>query len=906
MIQTNFSEMQSAIIDNDQERLTISFQKCQEILQNSSDQSTRQFYTKICKNLVLEGLFKLSKIDESMRWFEMNFVEGNNLKPNLMTFEILIDGLLNHWKEGEAIKYQNLMEKEFKIEPKIGIFNSWISFYLKNFQLQKAKDLFDQIKRIKINPNEMTFRSFMKYFMEISDYKSAEEIKLEMAKFGIKPSVQFHNSMIKILSKKRAFKEIDSLLQEIKTNQSKIHLSTYKELIEAFASSKDYERITSLFNEMESYQIQPDVSLYNSLLAMYSDNESSDRARSLLLDMNSRGIKFNAFTYFSLLYGLIKQHKFIEAIEMISKMDKSGISLPSSTYARLIKLCCEKRFHPGIHFVRSQMKIQNVKPNLAMFSSLIEMNLRLLRYGSVEGLLREMQSEGLKWNVVIYGMFLNHFIENYDLKRVKILLERMKLENIQLTSEIYDTVMRAFYIYCRYAQGGYLFRVQPTETALAEVSGYDEVSDLTFTDNSMNSNTNTDSNSTSNNTDCNSNNTSNNNNNPIRLESNRLDISILKKNFESIFKIPFKLSVHIFNDLMLTFLRLTRFEEFFQCFAEIRRNNLKPNELTFTLLIKAQLYLGQPEAARSLFPEMLKMGLKPTVLQCALIFHVFCKNQATTLAEDFLSEMINQLQLKPNHVFYASLLYAYSRRRDYPNVFYTFDRLEKAGFTPDTETCNFVLSSLYEMGEHTEATRFFEKMVLQGIRRNTHTYYIMADRLVLQGDSDRFLEKLVDCLTPGNSIDAMSFNRLFNNYYRAGQIDVMRKVMEKMIEFVVKFDEGTLSFVNYLFIDYLNSSNLDEAEAIIKKAVIDYDPTNCNVKSMIDRFREHLASISEIVKLESFDKFLDSVDDLKRLWVLPSPLLPSEKAWLEVNSNLNRVVEPPTISIDELVMAQSN
>ena len=37
----------------------------------------------------------------------------------------------------------------------------------------------------------------------------------------------------------------------------------------------------------------------------------------------------------------------------------------------------------------------------------------------------------------------------------------MKDEGIQLTSEIYDTVMRAFYIYCRYAQGGYLFRVQP-------------------------------------------------------------------------------------------------------------------------------------------------------------------------------------------------------------------------------------------------------------------------------------------------------------------------------------------------------------------------------------------------------------------------------------------------------------
>lgn len=864
-MQSNFSEMQSAILDNDPERLTISFQKCQEALQASSDQISKLLYTKVCKNLMLEGLLKLSKIDEALRWFEMNFLEGT-LKPNLMTFEILIDGLLNHWKESEAVKFQKLMESEFSIKAGVGIYNLWISYHLKNFQLQKAKDLCEKMKlEALINPNEMTYRAFMKYYMEISDYKAAEEVKAEMAAKGILPSAQFNNSVIKILSKKRAFKEIDSFIQELKMNQSKLHLSTYKEIIEAYASSKDYEKISALFNEMENYQIQPDVALYNSLLAMYSDNESSDRARSLLLDMNSRGIKFNAYTYFSLLYGLIKQHKFIEATEMITKMDRSGICLPSSTYARLIALCCEKRFHPGIHFVRSQMKTQNVKPNLAMFTSLIEMNLRLQRYGSVEGLLREMKAEGLEWNVVLYGMFLNHFIENFDLKRVQILLERMEAENIQLTSTIYDTVMRAFYIYCRYAQGGYLFRVQPTKEEAALVDG------------SL----------------------------PIKLEPNRLDISVLKRNFESLFKIPFKLSVHIFNDLMLTFLRLTRFEEFFQCFAEIRRNNLKPNELTFTLLIKAQLYLGQPEAARSLFPEMLKLGLKPSVLQCALIFHVFCKNQATSLAEDFLSEMINQLQLRPNHVFYASLLYAYSRRRDYPNVFYTFDRLEKAGFTPDTETCNFVLSSLYEMGEHTEATRFFEKMVLQGIRRNTHTYYIMADRLVLQGDADRFLEKLVDCLTPGNSIDAMPFNRLFNNYYRSGQIDVMRRVMEKMIDFVVKYDEGTLPFVNYLFVDYLNSSSLPEAESIIKKAVIDYDPSNFNVKNMIDRFREHLTSTSEKGRLEQFDKFLDSVDDLKRFWVLPSPSLPSDRVWLEVNATLNKIVSP-AVSIDEIVHAQVN
>ena len=140
MIQSNFSEMQSAITDNDPDRLKMYFQRCAEALKNSSDQSAKIFYSKICNNLMLEGLFKLSKLDESMRWFQMNFLE-RDCRPNLMTFEILIDGLLNHWKESDAQKIQNLMINEYFIKPGIGVYNLWISYHLKNHQLDKAKDL---------------------------------------------------------------------------------------------------------------------------------------------------------------------------------------------------------------------------------------------------------------------------------------------------------------------------------------------------------------------------------------------------------------------------------------------------------------------------------------------------------------------------------------------------------------------------------------------------------------------------------------------------------------------------------------------------------------------------------------------------------------------------------------------
>lgn len=780
----------------------------------------------------------MSRIDEAVQSFQMLVEQG--FRPNLVTFEILIDGLLNAWRGDEASKLQAIMEKDFKIAPRIGIYNLWIAFHLKNGNLERANELLRQLKSAGIKVNEMTFRNFLKFHIANSDFLAVEQLRKQMEDEAITPTAQFYDALIKAFAKRRILTEIDTILDEMRATGAVPLPSTYMTVAKLCASLNETGRLASIFEEMNVRGIKPDIKFFNNLLEVYSESDSSERARSLLLEMNNQNLAFNAFTYAALLYGLIKQHKFFEAVEMITKMDNCGVSLPVCAYARLIQLCCEKRFHPGIRFLVGQMRAAGVKPNLPIFSSLMDMNLKLKRYDAVDGLLREMDSLGLKWNTQVYGMMLNHFIEHFDLERIRILLQRMQHEGISVTDSINDTLMRAFYIYCRYAQGGYLFRVNH------EASPKD--GSVSF-----------------------------------EIDSGRLDLGRLKKSFEQLFGVPFRLSVHIFNDLMLNFLRLARFEEFFECFAEIRKNGLKPNLFTYTLLIKARLYLGQPDAARDLLSEMLKLGLKPTVLQCALIFHYFCKLQATSQAESLLNEMTTLLQLRPNHVYYASLLYAYSRKRDYPNVFATYDRLERAGFIPDTETCNFVLVSLYEICEYSEASRFFEKMVLQGVRRNTHTYYIMADRLILQGDADRFLEKLVDCLTPGNSIDAMPFNRLFGNYFRTGQFDVLHRVMEKMIEVAVKFDEGTLSYVSYLFTDHLNTNNFAAAETILRKAIVDYDPSNVQVNSMMTRYRETLQACDEFERLAEFDKFLDCVDDLKRLWILPSPLLPSELALAETN-----------------------
>lgn len=738
---------------------------------------------------------------------------------------------------------QRVMEGRFGLRAGVGIHNSWLTFYLRNHREAEAQGLLARMRASGPRPNSTSFRVLARHCAGAGDWAGVAGVRREMAAQGVAPDARFYEALQQQLVRQGQLAGAERLLGEMRGAGVAPRRATYTALLGGWAAAGEEGRVAALLGEMRGAGVAPDIVQSNRLLAVYAERRGTEGARAQLQEMAARGLRLNAFTYAALLHGLVQQRRLVEACELIHSMDRGGISLPASAYARLVDACCRAGFLPGVHFLRQQMRQHGVQPGLPLFTAQLRLALRRRRYDSAAGLLAELAGAGLRWNAVVYGVLLGHFVEALDVGRVAALLARMRAEHVPPTPAIHDALMRAFYVHCRYAQGGYLFRVLPrgpcTLAALARAHADAQA--------------------------------------PALAQTQRLDLAQLRAAFEGCFGLPFRLSAHIFNDLMLTFLRLARFDDFFACHAEMLRARCPPTPLTFTLLIKARLYLGQAEAARALLPEMARHRLRPSLLQAALVFHALCRALATPAAEALLADLPARHRLLPNHVFYASLLYAYLRRRDFPRVFATFARLEHAGFTPDTETCNYVLMALYEVGEHAEAARFFDKMCRQGIRRNTHSYYILADRLVLQGDADRFLERVADCALPGNAIDALPFNRLLAAYYRAGQFDVVRRVLLRMLALVVRFDDGTLPYLAFLCAEALRERAWALLDDLLRKALVDFDPDNFQVAALVDAFRDALVRAGETTRLSSFLAYLDHVDDLRRLWVLPSPLLAPER-----------------------------
>lgn len=762
-------------------------------------------------------------------------------KPFIEDLEMIMYGLLRHSDEVNAQMLFNSIE-HYELKRRAATFNLWIGYFLREQQPEKARALFRDMEKSGIKPNQSTFLEFLSYFVEKADYKAAEAIREYMKSRRIPVDVRFYNGMIDRMGRKMALTEIENLLEEMKSANIPLNLHTYNLLIRTFASINQHEKINGLLDEMRSKNIMPTTQTFNRMLLSLSSSITPEQTREVLQQMSKMGLTFNSYTYSALISNLLKQEKYREAIEMIYELERRGLVLAVESYGAILKTCCEKRVEPAVQIVWNQMRKNEIPPNTHIFSILVRHYLMRRNYSRVDGLLLEMRRKwGLKPNPFLFSTLLNHYVESLDFTRIKALIQMIQDSGVEINSVLYNVIMKSFYSYSRYQQGGHIARLKGIDSDLLKSEGYnmDDVG-KDF--------------------------------NP-QEDPEPMDVNKLKTQFEKLFNLPFKPTVHVYNEMMLSFFIRERFTEMFDCLNEMRQSDVAPNLTSYTFMIKARIFQGDISSARTLLREMSRVGLHPSILHCAIFFHSYCRKMLTSEAEEFLKEMENVYHIRPNHVFYGSLIYAYTRRREYSMVFNTFERMEKAGFVPDTETCNYVLISLLEINEFKEARKFFEKMLLQGIRRNAHTYSYLANGFLARRDDASLLAILADCTTPGNTIDAYPFNQVLSYYYQTDQMDELIKVLQLMIDYSVQFDRSTVPFIQHVFQrDRLDMEILPKIIKIVKKMLVDVSTeTSETIIKIQDDLREALLLANLKEELELYDSFLVDLSKLRQRWTAIDP-----------------------------------
>lgn len=767
-----------------------------------------------------------------------NSVVSRGYKPCIEDVESLIFGLLRRSDEERALNYFRSLG-EYGLKSRTATFNILIEYYLNEKQPNKARALFKEMEQVGLEPNQMTFLRFMGYFIGKADYRSAEKVKDYMRERKVKVDVRFYNGLIGFMKRNMVLTEVESLIKEMMAQGILPDINTYNLLLSAYARVNNHERISQLLGEMKGRGIPPTTQTFNRMLLSLSHSMTPEQTRGFLQDMTNLGLAFNSYTYAAIIMNLLRREKATEAVEMMFALQKNNVVLALESYGQLLQECCARRLEPAVLLLWHQMSANGIPPNHFIFNTLLDFFLMRQNFARVDSLLLEMRRKwGLMPNAYIYTALLNHYAEILDFGRLRAVIEMIREGGVEINTPMYNVMMKTFYCYSRYQQGGHITRLQGIPESRLNSKDFDINNvDAEFS---------------------------------LVEDHQPLCLSKMRLQFEKLFGLPFHPTVHIYNEMMLSFFLNNRFEEMFDCLREMRKADIVPNLTTYSLLLKAYVFDDQVEQARDLLQEMSRMGLQPTILHCAIFFHAHSRKLDLDSAESFLREMEDVYRIRPNHVFYASLIYAYMRRKQYADVFRTFERMERAGFSPDTETCNYVLISLMEINEFGEARRFLEKMIKQGIPRNKYTYSYLAVGCLAQGDEQGAIEALGDCIHPGNTVDCRSFGNVLRLSWEKVSHAGLRRVLMMMIDCCVPFEESITPYVKYTFEEYeKDPTALPDLIKLVKKLLVDVGEDSLDADYLTYlKVKLHTILVERGLsgETEEFEIFLNDLPELKRLW----------------------------------------
>ena len=831
-------------------------------------------------NLLLEGLWKLSRVEDAERTFQE--LLGQGLKPSFVTVEIMLDGALRHGRVETARSLDQVYEK-YGLWPSPGHYNHWISFHLANVQLDQAYSVLQEMRHQSQKPNATTFNIFLKFFIKWSDWTAAERIQLAMDREGITPGLLYYCSLLRTLFLKNSLADVQVTLDKALLYLQKADRNSryvfYNTVVEGYARCGDLKLVQVYLDEMRSQECPPNVTTYNRVIDAASNALTNDQLKDIVAEMDSSGIQSNPYTFAAIAKALMRLQRKNEALGFLIKLKHEA--LPLTTIGDLMQRCIDHDLWEGVQVLKDSLRNNQLSPNGYIYSLLLRMALLHRDMPEAHRILRDMEQNGLTaaaMPTTALAVLLEFFVEGMHLDRIQSIISWMRESRIVIGKRLQSLLHKSFYVYMKLSEGGMLAHAKvphlPDDVATTIDLSQDQQLSYAEAHTRLPHDIST----------------------YLRLTQDK-GISTLQvvKDFEQVMKLPFQISVHEYNDVLLNLLRTNHFEAFLNALKDMDQLGIVPNLFTLSLALKCRLALSQSKLAHRTLREAGRHGLTPTVYQCALVFHHHCRLGLMGAAEALLDEMIGFWRLRPNHVFYASLIYAHHRARDHSSVFRTFERMEKHGFLPDTEACNYLIKSLLDLGKEEEAQSFLERMVAQNIPRNSHTLRYFVDRLVPRGHVSKALEMLSTASEDGTMLDGKPHCRLSLLLCDMADIDNLVKLFDLVIESGISILDSARNGARFVFYHHLSSGNLEKARMLLEKVHIDFAPiTALQVEEQHDNGvlpPDSTTDYAPYLEMLEKDYLLQACEESKRSWHVFKKALPDLREYVHKASPFLESVE---------------
>ncbi|GER55050.1 pentatricopeptide repeat (PPR) superfamily protein [Striga asiatica] len=258
--------------------------------------------------ILLNGWCRVKNLMEACRvWNEM--IE-HGLKPDVVTHNTMLDGLLTCGKRSDAIKLFEVMRSNKGPNPNVRSYTILINYLCKHGYMNEAVNYFDDMIKSGCAPDPALYTCLITGFAKQKKMDMVQRLLNDMKEKGCPPDGQMYNALIKMMTR-------------LKMPDDAVKI--YKKMIQG--------------------GIQPSIHTYNMIMKMYFVMGDCKMGRGVWEEMKRRGICPDDNSYTVLVGGLIRLGRSEEACGFLKEMIDKGMKAPRLDF---LESGNRKRKFPGI------------------------------------------------------------------------------------------------------------------------------------------------------------------------------------------------------------------------------------------------------------------------------------------------------------------------------------------------------------------------------------------------------------------------------------------------------------------------------------------------------------------------------------------------------------------------------
>jgi len=509
----------------------------------------------------------------------------------------------------------------------------------------------DQLQKGGINPDISTINTLLDACSKLNDFKNFNRLCELMidSENGFAANLPSSNivtfniilkginlEMCKLEFEDRATfckGKIDILISEINKKGLKPNDITLNTIIDIMVESGNFDLAWKYFDDMENiYAVEPDIYTYSTLLKSIKnyepDQKNIERAFEILKIVKlskTKGIKPDEILYNCIIDTCVKYGKMEQAEVVFSDMKDASVKPSKITYAILIRGFGNDYNLSKTFEIFEEMKEKNVQPNEIIYGCLLNACIKSNKIERACEIYEEIKSEdNVAMNVVLYSTLIKGYTKNKDFKKAFEIYNRMKTDNAIIPNIVSYNAILDCCVECNDIEMMKVIYEEIKQNAIDKeeapmpdlitystvIKGYSKIKDF----------------------------------------SKVLDFYYFLKGHDEIV-----LDEVIFNSILDGLLKSGQFEEALNIYNDMKKQQIKRSNATFSILIKIFSKMNDVEKACEVYNEMISEQMKPSLITYTSILQILIKSKRITNAIEIFEEIIAN-KMNPDQVLFNVII----------------------------------------------------------------------------------------------------------------------------------------------------------------------------------------------------------------------------------------------------------